>query len=154
MVYNPVGSEIHRIAKNARKEFNDKFNKKMADFDKKIAEDRQNMDACTICGEVKLEFAPPVLYCSGTCARAIKRGSCIKPSEPIPLPDCTITKAELESNRKQHSEVHPKSWGECDGGCGRWPKKRPGSAIRVSDLRQGEESYGTEQRKYCYASHE
>eukprot|EP01033_Poteriospumella_lacustris_P009211 gene9211-6624_t len=59
MVYNPVGSEIHRIAKNARKEFNDKFNKKMADFDKKIAEDRQNMDACTICGEVKLEFAPP-----------------------------------------------------------------------------------------------
>lgn len=138
MVYNPVGSEIHRIAKNARKEFNDKFNKKMADFDKKIAEDRQNMDACTICGEVKLEFAPPVLYCSGTCARAIKRGSwyytnkantyfwcppcfnSIKPSEPIPLPDCTITKAELESNRKQHSEVHPESWVECDGGCGRW----------------------------------
>jgi E1A/CREB-binding protein len=138
MIYNPVGSEIHRIAKNARKEFNDKFVKKIADFERKISEDRQNNDACTICGEIKLEFAPPVLYCSGTCARAIKRGSwyysnnagtyfwcppcfnSLKASEPIHLPDCTIPKSELEKNRKQHNEVHPESWVECDGGCGRW----------------------------------
>lgn len=138
MVYNPVGSEIHRIAKNAKKEFNDKFTKKIADFEQKISQDRQNKDACTICGEIKLEFAPPVLYCSGTCARAIKRGSwyysnnagtyywcppcfnSLKANEPVHLPDCTISKAELERNRKQHTEVHPEAWVECDGGCGRW----------------------------------
>jgi hypothetical protein len=138
ILYNPPGTEVNRIAKNAKKEFFDKFAKRVTDFYKKLDEDRGNPDACTICGEVRLEFAPPVLYCSGPCAKAIRRNnwyyannsntyywctSCftnLKLNEPIQLPDCQVTKSELERNKKQHNEENEEMWVGCDGGCGRW----------------------------------
>lgn len=138
MLYNPSGSDVHRIAKNAKKDFQERFVRKIAEFNRRIDEDRNNPDSCTICGEIKLELAPPVYYCSGPCARAIKRNShyhsnnahtyywCVpcfnqlRSNQSIDLPDCTISKYELERNKKQHNEIIEETWVECDGGCGRW----------------------------------
>lgn len=138
MLYNPKNSDVHCLAKNLKREFDSKFRAKINEFEKGIEDNRKNKDACLICGELSLKYEPPVYYCSGTCGQRIRRNAvfyannsnsyhwcspcfnALKESDVIKLPDCSISKAELASNKKKHTEESEEGWVECEGGCRRW----------------------------------
>lgn len=138
MLYNPKNSDVHCLAKNLKREFDSKFRAKVNEFERSIDESRKNKDACLICGELSLKYEPPVYYCSGTCGQRIRRNAVfyanntnsyhwcspcfnnLKENDVIRLPDCNISKAELGSNKKKHTEESEEGWVECEGGCHRW----------------------------------
>jgi E1A/CREB-binding protein len=138
MLYNPKSSQIHQLAKSFKKDFDNKYKNATAKYESTLEANRLDENACVICGETKLNFEPPVYYCNGRCGgQRIRRNAffysaanntyhwcsnCfqdLKDSQPIRLPDLTITKAELRESKKKHQEEAQESWVQCDS-CTRW----------------------------------
>eukprot|EP01038_Epipyxis_sp_PR26KG_P004228 gene4228-6004_t len=139
MTYNPKNSDVHMLAKQLKKDFEQKYRVAIHDFESKINLNRKNADTCLICGESQLKFEPPVYYCNGRCGGSrIRRNAVyyssnnnsyhwcspcyqdLKENQPVRLPDCTLSKAELTKNKKKHTEESEEGWVECEGGCKRW----------------------------------
>ena len=55
------------MAKTMKKDFDVKFKNAMTAYQNVLDANRLNPDACSICGEIKLAFEPPVFYCNGVC---------------------------------------------------------------------------------------
>jgi len=137
MKYNSKASDVHSVAQKALKEFEAKFKQALAKHDAEIEAQRLMENYCMVCAEKVLKFEPPVYYCNGRCGLKIRRGSnfyfsannayhwcsqCFNElgdKQTIPLPDCTLMKADLANNKKKHTEESEEPWVACDG-CDGW----------------------------------
>jgi hypothetical protein len=134
MLYNPRNSDVHTLAKNLKREFDNHYKQAISLSEKAIELNRTNENACLVCGETCLKFEPPVYYCNGRCGgQRIRRNafyytnsnntyhwcsSCftdLRNDQPIKLPDSTLFKADLAKNKKKHSEDSEEPWVQCDG---------------------------------------
>lgn len=138
MTYNPKGSSIFSLAKQMKKDFDADLKQALTVHQSRLENNRLNPDACSICGETKLTFEPPVFYCNGNCGgQRIRRNAfyfsagnnnyhwCLtcfnemKDGTPVPMGDAYITKAELAKTKRKHQEDAEERWVGCDG-CSRW----------------------------------
>jgi hypothetical protein len=111
MLYNPRNSDVHTLAKNLKREFDNHYKQAISLSEKAIELNRTNENACLVCGETCLKFEPPVYYCNGRCGgQRIRRNafyytnsnntyhwcsSCftdLRNDQPIKLPDSTLFK--------------------------------------------------------------
>lgn len=135
--FNAKHTDVYAVAKNALKEFDAKYKATLAKHDQEVSTHRTMENYCMVCAEKGLKFEPPVYYCNGRCGLKIRRGSNFYHSannlyhwcnqcfnelldgQEIPLPDCTLTKAELAANKKKHTEDSEEPWVACDN-CDGW----------------------------------
>ena len=134
MLYNPRNSDVHTLAKNLKRDFDNQYKLAITHSEKAIELNRLNENACLVCGEIGLKFEPPVYYCNGRCGgQRIRRNafyytnanntyhwcsSCftdLRNDQPIKLPDCTLFKVDLAKNKKKHCEDSEEPWVQCDG---------------------------------------
>lgn len=137
MQYNEQDSVVHDMAKELKAKAATDHKKLLMKLEAEDREKRMNERACTLCGEEKLLFEPPVFFCNGlNCqSQRIRRNShfyvggnnqyfwcnpCyneLDSTTPIELMDMSIMKSDLM--KRKNDEVHEESWVECDG-CKRW----------------------------------
>lgn len=136
MLYNPSHLEVHKYAKQSKKDFEVTYKQKVQQIERETEEKKKNLDACLLCGETLVKFEPPVYYCNGKCnGQRIRRNSffysspnnayhwcnpCfndMKDNQSIIVGDAPITKKDLV--RKKHSEESEEPWVQCDL-CQRW----------------------------------
>lgn len=135
MIYNEPGTPVHEMAKELLGLYNSEF-QKMTDKLKKEEEERRKSDnACTLCGCEKLQFQPPVIFCSGMACQSqrIHRNrhyytggaqcnwctSCYNELDdtPIHMQDLTLYKKDLI--KKKNDEINEENWVKCDD-CDGW----------------------------------
>jgi E1A/CREB-binding protein len=137
MLYNELNSPVHTMAKTLMEIHCDLFKALVADIKKEEDERRKNERACSLCGEEKRLFEPPVFFCSGmNCTNTrIRRqqffyvsghaqynwcNSCYNELDdklPIELPESQIYKRDLV--KKKNNEEPEENWVACDD-CERW----------------------------------
>ena len=148
MLYNPRNSDVHTLAKNLKRDFDNQYKLAITHSEKTIELNRLNENACLVCGEIGLKFEPPVYYCNGRCGgQRIRRNafyytnanntyhwcsSCftdLRNDQPIKLPDCTLFKVDLAKNKKKHCEDSEEPWVQCDGKS--FPNPRPSCPLCI-----------------------
>jgi hypothetical protein len=137
MLYNEMNSPVHTMAQTLMEIHCNLFKSMVADIRKEEDERRQNERACSLCGEEKRLFEPPVFFCSGmNCTNTrIRRqqffyvsghaqynwcNSCYNELDeklPIELPESQIYKRDLV--KKKNNEEPEENWVACDD-CERW----------------------------------
>ena len=136
MVYNEPNTPVHEMAKSLKTLYIDEHKKLIDLLKKEEDERRQNDRACGLCGCEKLQFEPPVFFCSGlNCqSKRIHRNrhfyvggnsqynwctSCYTDLDgaPIHMQDLTLQKDELV--KKKNDEINEENWVQCDA-CDRW----------------------------------
>ena len=133
--YNEPESAVHEMAKNLKELYIGEHSKLIAELKKEEEERRKSDRACCLCGCEKLQFEPPVFFCSGmNCQQQrIHRNrhfyvgsnqynwcaSCYNDLDdsPIHVQDCTIMKKDLV--KKKNDEINEENWVQCDA-CDRW----------------------------------
>jgi len=136
MKYNEEQTVVHEMAKGFKKKFDEDYKKMLKSLDKEHAENSKKAHACGLCGCEKLNFEPPIYFCSGpNCqTKRIRRNThyyitadkqysycnqCfgeIK-GDHIDLGTTKIKKSDLA--KRKNDEIHEESWVQCDD-CERW----------------------------------
>jgi E1A/CREB-binding protein len=137
MLYNEMNSPVHTMAKTLLEIHSNLFREMVAEVKQEEEERRKNERACSLCGEEKRLFEPPVFFCSGmNCTNTrIRRqqffyvsghaqynwcNSCYNELDdklPIELPESQIFKRDLV--KKKNNEEPEENWVACDD-CERW----------------------------------
>lgn len=137
VTYNEPGSVVNDMATNMKQSYEAKYEEMLESLRKEEEERKKNDRACALCGFEKLQFEPPVFFCSNMkCAsKRIHRNrhfyvsgnnqynyctQCYNELDneaPISLPDMTLKKQDLK--KKKNDEVHEENWVQCDV-CQRW----------------------------------
>ncbi len=136
MLYNEPGTPVHEMAKSLKAAYVEEHKKLFDRLKQEEDERRLNDRACSLCGCEKLQFEPPVFFCSGlNCqSKRIHRNrhfyvggnnqynwctSCYADldDKPIHMQDLTLKKDELV--RKKNDEINEENWVQCDS-CDRW----------------------------------
>eukprot|EP00979_Chaetoceros_neogracilis_P000059 scaffold17_cov259-Chaetoceros_neogracile.AAC.11 len=135
ILYNEPNTPVHEMGKGLKELYSAEHTKLMQVL--KIEEDerRKSDRACVLCGCEKLQFEPPVFFCSGNnCqSKRIHRNrhfyvgsnqynwctSCYNELDetPIHVQDMQIMKNELV--KKKNDEINEENWVQCDC-CDRW----------------------------------
>lgn len=138
MSYNPKNSTVYSLAKQMKKDFDSDLKQALTVHQSRLENNRLNHEACSICGETRLAFEPPVYYCNGNCGgQRIRRNAfyfsagnnnyhwCLqcfndmKENTPVPVGDAFIAKSELAKTKRKHQDDAEERWVGCDG-CQRW----------------------------------
>jgi len=137
MSYNDDKSVVYGMAKDLKEVYESEHTKMLTRLKKEEDERRQNERACGLCGCEKLQFEPPVFFCSGmNCqSKRIHRNrhfyvggnnqynwctACyndLDEKTAIDLPDLSVKKLDLR--KKKNDEIHEENWVQCDV-CDRW----------------------------------
>lgn len=135
MLYNEPKTPVHEMAKGLKDLYLQEYTKLIEGMKREEEERRQSDRACALCGCEKLQFEPPVFFCSGmNCqSKRIHRNrhfyvggnqynwctSCYNELDdsPIHLQDLTLMKKDLV--KKKNDETNEETWVQCDA-CDRW----------------------------------
>lgn len=135
MLYNEPNTPVHEMAKGLKNLYLTEYTKLIERLKEEEEERRRSNRACTLCGCEKLQFEPPVFFCSGlNCqSKRIHRNrhfyvggnqynwctSCYNDLDdsPIHLQDLTLMKKDLV--KKKNDETNEETWVQCDA-CDRW----------------------------------
>lgn len=137
LTYNEPGSVVNEMATSMKTTYETKYEEMLESLRKEEEERKKNDRACALCGFEKLQFEPPVIFCSNMkcSSKRIHRNrhfyvggnnqynyctQCyneLDDEAPIPLPDMTLKKNDLI--KKKNDEVHEENWVQCDV-CQRW----------------------------------
>lgn len=136
MLYNEPNTPVHEMAKSLKALYIEEHKKLFDQLKREEDERRLNDRACILCGCEKLQFEPPVFFCSGlNCqSKRIHRNrhfyvggnsqynwctSCYTDLDdsPIHMQDLTLRKKDLV--RKKNDEINEENWVQCDA-CDRW----------------------------------